>query len=696
MFLSSWKTSLKNRLLNARGSKLRRKSQRTNYCAVHAEICEPRVLMTSVTLSPSVDQPFGSVLNNAYPGVSISNVDFVGDTRNFGVINRGVFAPSSVSGNWFAPIHTLQFRLAEPTSEFTVGVAAATSNGDRAFIRYYSSSLTQLGSVGRTLDTLNAFQDVTVTRNSADIKYILVTAVNSSGINATNKILINKLTYDRTGPEVSVGGLGNLLISDGDTSPRATDGTDFGTVSIQDGSTLTRSFTVSNTGNETLTTSSLSVPSGYTVTDTLSNSIAPGSSDTFSVRLDATTMGTKSGQISFTTNDSDENPYNFSITGSVVEDDSTVPKQVVSAANTSAAAGQAVQIPVQYTTTDSDNTLSTLGFRLHYDSTKLQFGGLSNVFQTFFVQQQDQADASNLDGDAATDRFVLVAWSDFVNGQFPNQPLPLTLYKANFTVAAGLNVGTTSVIRFTDSATALTHSFLGSPVTVTVQPTVNLDVDGDGTMQVASDGFLILRYMLGFTGSALTTGVLGAGATRTNPSTIIEFLDGGRTTMLDVDADGTVQVASDGFLTLRYMLGFTGAALTNGVLPPGATRTDPAAIIAFLDTFRPQSGSSSLSQSMMPRSAALQPATSTPAVQMAVSVPRIDDRNAFVSTSNLEVFAGSVGDSPSSSRWETPAEIGMDLSPKNIVAVTSPDESNNLTLLDDLFAANLPPALDSL
>jgi hypothetical protein len=44
---------------------------------------------------------------------------------------------------------------------------------------------------------------------------------------------------------------------------------------------------------------------------------APGASNTFTVQLDATTVGMKGGQMSFVTDDGDENPFNFSISGEV-------------------------------------------------------------------------------------------------------------------------------------------------------------------------------------------------------------------------------------------------------------------------------------------------------------------------------------------------------------------------------------------
>ena len=66
-----------------------------------------------------------------------------------------------------------------------------------------------------------------------------------------------------------------------------------------------------------LTLATPDVPTGFTLTEGLDSSLAPGTSDTFSVRLDTAVVGTMSGQVSFATNDSDENPFNFSVTGSV-------------------------------------------------------------------------------------------------------------------------------------------------------------------------------------------------------------------------------------------------------------------------------------------------------------------------------------------------------------------------------------------
>ena len=85
--------------------------------------------------------------------------------------------------------------------------------------------------------------------------------------------------------------LGNgLSIADGDTTPSAADGTDFGSV-VQGGTAISRTFTVRNDGHGTLTLGAVTVPTGFTLTEACPASLAPGASDTFTVRLDTATVG---------------------------------------------------------------------------------------------------------------------------------------------------------------------------------------------------------------------------------------------------------------------------------------------------------------------------------------------------------------------------------------------------------------------
>jgi len=119
-------------------------------------------------------------------------------------------------------------------------------------------------------------------------------------------------------PEITVTGLNDVEITDGDNQASAADGTNYGTI-LRGTTPVSRTFTVTNTGGAPLTLGAPTIPTGFTLTEGLNGSIDPGQSDTFTVQLDADVNGTKSGQLTFTTNDSDENPFNFRIIGKVQE-----------------------------------------------------------------------------------------------------------------------------------------------------------------------------------------------------------------------------------------------------------------------------------------------------------------------------------------------------------------------------------------
>lgn len=115
-------------------------------------------------------------------------------------------------------------------------------------------------------------------------------------------------------PEINVKG-NSVSIANGDASPSAGDHTDFGTTPI--GTTVTRTFTIENTGNADLTLSNPTVPTGFTRTADPTSPVAGSGSTTFQVRSNATAVGTFSGNISIVNNDADENPYAFAISSIV-------------------------------------------------------------------------------------------------------------------------------------------------------------------------------------------------------------------------------------------------------------------------------------------------------------------------------------------------------------------------------------------
>jgi len=90
----------------------------------------------------------------------------------------------------------------------------------------------------------------------------------------------------------------------------------FGAV-VQGATGPTRTFTVTNSGDDVLSVGGVNVPAGFVVIDPLVGPIQPGGSESFTVRVDTSVAGVLGGEISFSNTDADENPYNFAITATV-------------------------------------------------------------------------------------------------------------------------------------------------------------------------------------------------------------------------------------------------------------------------------------------------------------------------------------------------------------------------------------------
>ena len=124
-------------------------------------------------------------------------------------------------------------------------------------------------------------------------------------------------TASATGAEIEVLGNGQVIV-DGDTTPDSADHTDFGIVYVT-GVSITRTFTINNTGSEDLNLTGspyrvvITGSSDFTVTQQPASTVAAGGTTTFEVEFNASSYGTKTATVSIASNDYDENPYDFNI-----------------------------------------------------------------------------------------------------------------------------------------------------------------------------------------------------------------------------------------------------------------------------------------------------------------------------------------------------------------------------------------------
>lgn len=119
-------------------------------------------------------------------------------------------------------------------------------------------------------------------------------------------------------PEIEF--LGNSVsIANGDTTPDSNDWTDFGQMDVTTG-TISRTFTFKNIGKATLTYSNPTITgtnaSDFTVTTNPSGtSIGVGSTRTFVITFNPSASGLRKAFINLVNNDSNDNPFIFTIQG---------------------------------------------------------------------------------------------------------------------------------------------------------------------------------------------------------------------------------------------------------------------------------------------------------------------------------------------------------------------------------------------
>lgn len=138
------------------------------------------------------------------------------------------------------------------------------------------------------------------------------------------------------------------------------------------------------------------------------------------------------------------------------------------------------------------------------------------------------------------------------------------------------------------------------PALITVSPcapleqsaSCSLDVNGDGRVDTR-DGLLILRRMLGFSGAALTDGVVNASCgSASTQATIAGFVDNqiaGGHYNFDGGPSGAT-AASSGLIIYRALQGLTDSGVTASTVRPGATRTSWAGAGQIRDYLNLQCG----------------------------------------------------------------------------------------------------------
>jgi hypothetical protein len=224
-------------------------------------------------------------------------------------------------------------------------------------------------------------------------------------------------------PEIAIQG-NAVSIADGDTTPSATDHTDFGSTAVA-GGTVGRTFTIQNLGDASLTLSGapLVVISGthasdFTVTTMPASPVAVAGSTTYLVTFDPSAVGVRTSTLTIANNDSDENPYDFNIQGNGTVAANTLP--TISNINDQATSEDAPTAAIACTVGDAETAAASLTLTAGSSDLALVplanivFGGSGANRTIIITPAANQAGTatitiavSDADGGSASDTFVL-------------------------------------------------------------------------------------------------------------------------------------------------------------------------------------------------------------------------------------------------------------------------------------------------
>jgi hypothetical protein len=232
-----------------------------------------------------------------------------------GAVQQRAFTVTAVSGSGQSTVINTAF--ANPIVLSVAGTGGDPVNGGNVRLR-------PVAVAGATLSSTADFNAGPIAGGQVSITGL--TANGAAGahilrvIQPTQATLLD-IPLTNTGiPDINITG-NSVSIANGDTTPSTADHTDFGSVAAVGAGTLSRAFTIQNTGGGPLTWAANPVTftnlrqAVFTVTTQPAGlSLAAGSSATFTITYNPALAGTDTVTVSIATNDPDESPYTFNIT----------------------------------------------------------------------------------------------------------------------------------------------------------------------------------------------------------------------------------------------------------------------------------------------------------------------------------------------------------------------------------------------
>ena len=256
--------------------------------------------------------------------------------------------------------------------------------------------------------------------------------------------------------------------------------------------------------------------------------------------------------------------------------------------------GHSTKISIIYNTSDSDNQLLGIGFRIHYGSELMSFVGTENANAKDLIVNGDgpYEDENDLDNDTATDNYIIFGWAA-LNGDWPNTSLPAKLVDVVFNInwETSSLVSVSTPINFSKIDATEGYSFESTNYMMNILP-ATWDFDGNGEADALTDGLILLRHAFGVSGSSLTDGVMALNSTMSSEEVTVAVEKAAM--IADVDGNGEVNALTDALIVLRYLFGLRDQVLVDGVIASDATRISVEAIEQHIEFFMPDGISPSI------------------------------------------------------------------------------------------------------
>ncbi len=281
-------------------------------------------------------RPHPSILNalvvgtDGCPGTSIAALPFSDSDNTIGANNTNNGVPIACNGSYIAttgPDKIYTFTVATAGSLVITATPTAAWDTSIYLLTNCADGNTCNPGFGRDSAFNGAAETITIANIPVGTYHFFVDSLytapasNSAGpynLSMSGTALLGSVA---TAPEINVKGNSNSITS-GDVTPSTTDDTDFGSTNVT-GGTVTKTFTIENTGSAALTLSgtpkvalSGANAADFTVmTQPTSPVAATNGTTTFIVTFDPSAVGLRTATVSIANDDSNENPYTFAIQG---------------------------------------------------------------------------------------------------------------------------------------------------------------------------------------------------------------------------------------------------------------------------------------------------------------------------------------------------------------------------------------------